>query len=144
MLDARGATGSVTHYTPYETRVLDGLVEALPDLADRIRAVEARMLDVEPIIKANTKHPNACGRTSIKYVLPAWCPDMSYADLGIRDGQTASVRYLKAVRGLVSRMRRGGRSLTSSSTAGWIRSRWSTCSRRLGGRPHSAFALNVA
>src|SRR5450759_3030021 len=101
MLDARGATGSVTHYTPYETRVLDGLVEALPDLAHRIRAVEARMLDVEPIIKANTKHPNACGRTSIKYVLPAWCPDMSYADLGIRDGQTASVRYLKAVRGLV-------------------------------------------
>jgi len=101
MLDALGATGSVTHYTPYETRVLDGLVEALPDLADRIRAVEARMLDVEPIIKANTKHPNACGRTSIKYVLPAWCPDMSYADLGIRDGQTASVRYLKAVRGLV-------------------------------------------
>ncbi len=103
MLDALGTRGSVTHYTAYETRILTGLAEALPDLADRIAAVKARQVDLEPVIKRNTKHPSACGRTSIKYVLPAWCPDMSYSDLGIRDGQTASIRYVKAVRGLVDR-----------------------------------------
>jgi hypothetical protein len=32
-------------------------------------------------------------------VLPAWCPDMNYADLEIGDGQTASVRYLAAITG---------------------------------------------
>jgi hypothetical protein len=101
MLDDLGHVGSVTHYTSYEVRILDGLVTAFPDLADPLLAVRARLVDLEPFIKANTKHPNAGGRTSIKYVLPAWCPDTTYEGLGIQDGQAASVRYLKAVRGLV-------------------------------------------
>ena len=44
--------------------------------------------------------PAAAGRSSIKYVLPAWCPDLSYSGLGIADGQTASLRYLRVARGL--------------------------------------------
>jgi hypothetical protein len=101
MLRDLGTEGSVTHYTAYETRILSDLAAALPDLAGPIAAVKARMVDLEAIVRADTKHPDACGRTSIKYVLPAWCPDMSYAGLDIHEGQTASVRYLKAVRGLV-------------------------------------------
>jgi hypothetical protein len=101
MLADLDATGSVTHYTGYEIRVLDGLALALPDLADGIAAVKRRLFDLEPLVNRFTKHPDTCGRTSIKYVLPAWCPDMSYAGLAIGDGQTASVRYLMAVRGLV-------------------------------------------
>lgn len=100
MLADLGTQGSVTHYTPYEVGVLDGLAQSFPDLSSRIAALKPRLFDLEPVIKSNTKHPDACGRTSIKYVLPAWCPDMSYDGLGISDGQTASVRYLKAVRGL--------------------------------------------
>lgn len=101
MLEDLGTEGSVTHYTSYETKRIDALIEALPESAGRLAAVRDRLVDLEPIIKKNTKHPDACGRTSIKYVLPAWCPDMSYGDLGIQDGQTASIRYLKARRGLV-------------------------------------------
>jgi len=101
MLADLGETGSVTHYTHYERQRLDGLAAALPDLAPRIERLKPRLVDLEPIVKANTKHPEACGRTSIKYVLPAWCPDCTYSGLDIRDGQTASVRYLKARRGLV-------------------------------------------
>ena len=33
-------------------------------------------------------------------MLPAWCPDCSYADLAINEGQLASVRYLRVVKGL--------------------------------------------
>jgi hypothetical protein len=101
MLADLGESGSVTHYTPYEAKRLDDLALALPDLAGRIASVRARLFDLEPVIKTFTKHPDACGRTSIKYVLPAWCPDMSYNGLAIADGQTASVRYVKAVRGMV-------------------------------------------
>lgn len=97
-----GTVGSVTHYTSYEKRILDGLATAFPDLAAAIAAIEVRMVDLEPIVKANTKHPDACGRTSIKFVLPAWCPDMSYSEFEIHDGLTASVRYQKAVRRLVN------------------------------------------
>ncbi len=92
-----GDSGSVTHYTGYEKQVLDALAAALPDLAVPIAAVKARMFDLEAVIRTRTRHPVAGGRTSIKCVLPAWCEDVSYADLGIQDGQTASVRYLKAI-----------------------------------------------
>lgn len=101
MLVDLGEAGSVTHYTGYEVRILEGLALALPDLAKGIASVRRRLFDLEPVIGTYTKHPDACGRTSIKYVLPAWCPDMSYSGLAIGDGQTASVRYVKAVRGLV-------------------------------------------
>jgi hypothetical protein len=101
MLSDLGETGSITHYTGYELRVLNGLASALPDLASRIAALMPRMVDLEPIIRTNTKHPAQRGRTSIKCVLPAWCPDLSYADLGISDGQVASVRYLRACRGMM-------------------------------------------
>ncbi|MDZ4655058.1 MAG: DUF2779 domain-containing protein [Coriobacteriia bacterium] len=102
MLTDLAETGSVTHYTSFERQRLEGLATAFPDLAKRINAVIGRLFDLEPVIKQFTKHPDACGRTSIKYVLPAWCPDMSYAGLEIGDGKTASVRYTMAVRGMLS------------------------------------------
>jgi len=102
MLADLGEAGSITHYTSFERQRLEGLAAAFPDLAGRIEAVLSRLFDLEPVIKRFTTHPDACGRTSIKYVLPAWCPDMSYAGLEIGDGQTASVRYTMAVRGMLS------------------------------------------
>ncbi|MDO9556181.1 MAG: DUF2779 domain-containing protein [Coriobacteriia bacterium] len=102
MLADLAETGSVTHYTSFERQRLERLATAFPDLAKRINAVIGRLFDLEPVIKQFTTHPDACGRTSIKYVLPAWCPDMSYAGLEIGDGQTASVRYTMAVRGMLS------------------------------------------
>jgi hypothetical protein len=91
--------GSVAHYTAYETRVIDRLAADLPDLAEGFAVVKARLFDLAPLIKKHTTHPDSCGRWSIKYVLPAWCPDLTYAGLAIGDGNTASVRYLRIVRG---------------------------------------------
>ncbi|MDY0341594.1 MAG: DUF2779 domain-containing protein [Coriobacteriia bacterium] len=93
-------TGSVTHYTRYERTQLASLAKALPGQARVIAEIEDRLLDLEPVIRNNTRHPAAAGRSSIKAVLPAWCPDCSYAGLAIADGQTASVRYLRIVKGM--------------------------------------------
>ena len=94
-----GTRGSIVHYTSYERRQIDGLAAAFPDLALDILALRSRLFDLEPVIRRHTRHPQAAGRSSIKYVLPAWCPDLSYSGLGIGDGQTASLRYLRIVRG---------------------------------------------
>lgn len=94
-----GRRGSVMHYSSFERTQIDALMTALPDLAPSLGFVRKRLVDLEPIIKANTRHPKAAGRSSIKYVLPAWCPDLSYAGMNIADGQTASTRYLRVVRG---------------------------------------------
>lgn len=95
-----GERGSIVHYTSYERRQIDGLAAALPDLAIPLRAVRSRLFDLEPVIRSNTRHPAAAGRSSIKYVLPAWCPDLSYSGMNIADGQTASLRYLRVARGI--------------------------------------------
>ncbi|MDH4140675.1 MAG: DUF2779 domain-containing protein [Coriobacteriia bacterium] len=99
LLEDLGDEGSITHYTGYEKQVLNALGTALPDLAEPIARLTPRLFDLEAVVKIRTRHPATNGRTSIKCVLPAWCEDLSYADLAIQDGQTASVRYLKAVTG---------------------------------------------
>ena len=94
------ATGSIVHYTNYENRILKDLEAAFPDLAPPVAAVRTRLFDLEGIVRQRTKHPQARGRSSIKYALPAWCPDLTYDGLAIADGQTASVRYLRILKGL--------------------------------------------
>jgi len=94
-----GESGSVLHYSVYELTQLRNLAAALTDLTPALEAVMGRLVDLLPIIKNHTRHPASAASASIKYVLPAWCPDLSYADLEIADGQTASVRYLRLLRG---------------------------------------------
>ncbi len=101
LIEDLGTEGTVLQYSKYERTTLRNLAEALPDLADPLYAIIDRLVDLERIVAANTKHPAAQGRTSIKYVLPAFCPDLSYADQAIGDGQTASVRYYKAITGRI-------------------------------------------
>lgn len=100
MLADLGTSGSIAHYTAYERTQIEGLAAAFPDLAPALNALRSRLFDLEPVIRRNTRHPDAAGRSSIKAVLPAWCPDMSYAGMNIADGQTASVRYLRVVKGI--------------------------------------------
>ena len=102
MLVDLGEAGSITHYTAYERTQLKGLAAALPEFSEQIAEVIARLVDLEPIIRNNTRHPDAAGRSSIKYVLPAWCPDLSYAALAIGDGQIASARYLRVLKGHIN------------------------------------------
>lgn len=95
-----GESGSIVHYSPYERVVLSGLAKALPDLAPGLESVIARLVDLERIVRKHTRHPASAGRSSIKHVLPAWCPDLSYDGMSVADGQTASARYLRIVKGL--------------------------------------------
>ncbi len=100
MIADLGKRGSIVHYTAYERTQIERLEAALPDLAPELAKVRSRLFDLEPVIRRNTRHPAAAGRSSIKYVLPAWCPDLSYAGMNIADGQTASARYLRILKGL--------------------------------------------
>ena len=43
-------------------------------------------------------HPGMRGSASLKSVLPALVPDLSYTGLAIADGETASLMYLKAIK----------------------------------------------
>jgi hypothetical protein len=70
-------------------RGLRGLAEAFPNLAERIERVVDRIVDLLPIARENYYHPDMMGSWSIKAVLPAIAPDLSYGDLDVADGGMA-------------------------------------------------------
>lgn len=106
LLEALGESGSIVVYSHYENTQLEALSREFPELAQRISAVQARLFDLERVIKAHVHHPACLGYTSIKVVLPALVDDLSYAGLGISDGDTASRRYLEAAKRDLSDERR--------------------------------------
>jgi len=86
-------------YTNYEKGVIKGLIEMFPDLEEPLQAIIDRLFDLHPIVKAHYYHPKMLGSWSIKAVLPAMVPGMSYAGLeGINEGSGASDGYLEAIR----------------------------------------------
>ena len=97
LIAALGSEGTICTYSGYERRVLRALAEALPDLADALGAIETRLFDLLPVVRGCYYHPRFRGSFSIKSVLPVLVPEMGYDDLEIADGQTAAVRYARAL-----------------------------------------------
>ena len=55
-------------------------------------------MDLYPVARDHFYHPSQQGSWSIKQVLPAACPDLSYEALeGVRDGNAAQEAFLEAV-----------------------------------------------
>ena len=93
-----GETGPVLMYTTYEEKVIRGLAEMFPDLADELNDIIGRLFDLFPIVKANYYHPDMLGSWSIKAVLPTINPEMDYKKLeGIKEGTAASGGFLEAI-----------------------------------------------
>jgi hypothetical protein len=91
-------TGPVLMYTNYEERVIKGLIEMFPDLGAELQAIVDRLVDLQPVTRANYYHPDMLGSWSIKAVLPTIAPDMDYELLeGIKVGTDASDAYLQAI-----------------------------------------------
>ena len=105
LLEAVGTEGSICTYSGYERQVLNTLAEALPDRSDELAAVSARLFDLLPVVRNTWYHPEFRGSFSIKNVLPVLVPGMDYGDLAVPDGQTASARYVQALRSTDGRER---------------------------------------
>jgi len=75
------------------------LVAALSDLAAALRPIRARLFDLLPIVRKHFYHPAFHGSFSIKAVLPALVPTMTYNGMAIADGGTAAVKFAKMARG---------------------------------------------
>ena len=97
LLDALGTEGSIVIYTSYETGVLNSLIEHFPQYADQLQSVIDRFIDLYAIIRGHYYHPKFYGSFSLKYVLPALIPEMSYENLSIQEGMQASIEYLRMI-----------------------------------------------
>jgi len=94
-----GAAGSVIVYGSFESKVIRSLANLYPDVADSLNAVVRRLYDLHPLVEQNYYQAEFHGRSSIKYVLPALVPGLSYDHLGIQDGSEASVAFARMALG---------------------------------------------
>ena len=98
LIEAVGTEGSICSYSHYESTVLKELAAAVPERADELAAVSARLFDLLPVVRNTYYHPKFHGSFSIKSVLPVLVPGMDYDDLDIPDGRTASAQFMHAIR----------------------------------------------
>lgn len=97
LLDSLGGEGSICVYSSYERSVLERLAEDFPSLRKDLKRVIARLWDLHIVIRDHYYHPAFEGSYSIKAVLPAVVPSLSYADLAIRDGGVAACEYARMI-----------------------------------------------
>ena len=99
LVAACGNSGAVFVYNAgFEGARIKELAERFPDLAPALLPIKERLVDLHPVTKANYYHPSQKGSWSIKAVLPAVAPDLSYEDLeGVQNGGMAMEAYMVAI-----------------------------------------------
>jgi len=97
LLDAVGAEGAIVTYSGYEGTIIRQLADAFPQHAERLLALNERILDLLALLKTHCYHPAFHGSYSIKAVLPALVPHLSYDDLEIQEGSRASVAFARMI-----------------------------------------------
>lgn len=95
MIKELGTKGSIIAYNQtFEVTRLKELAKNFPKYKDKIEAIIERFVDLMvPFQKGWYYHPNFKTSYSIKYVLPALIPELSYKELGIQNGGEASSAY---------------------------------------------------
>ena len=95
-----GDAGSVIVYNQqFESERLWELAGWLPEYTDRIRAIQRRLWDLLPVVRNHVYHPAFGGSFSLKAVLPALVPGMTYEGMAVPDGQAAGLAWESMIRG---------------------------------------------
>lgn len=87
----QGSHAIVAYNARFEGDRIRELAAALPHLAAPLEALTARLADLLPVVRNHVYHPDFGGSFSLKRVLPALVPEMSYRGLAIAEGETASL-----------------------------------------------------
>ena len=95
MIRATKHAERVVMYTSFEKTRIRDLQKAVPDLADDLAALEAKLIDLHPVVKNCVYHPAFHGSFSLKDILTPLVPDLTYSDLVIVDGRVASVEIAR-------------------------------------------------
>jgi predicted RecB family nuclease len=95
MIRATANAERVVMYTPFEKTRIRELQQAVPELAAELAALEAKLIDLHPVVKNCVYHPDFRGSFSLKYILTPLVPELTYDDLVIVDGRVASVEIAR-------------------------------------------------
>ncbi len=96
MIEQTKNATTIFMYSPYERTMINQMKRDFPAYADELQFIVDKLVDlIVPFRKKYYKTETMEGSASIKKVLPAICPELSYSDLEIGDGMTASNSFLE-------------------------------------------------
>jgi predicted RecB family nuclease len=100
LLGALGERGSIVVYNQqFESARLSELAASLPEFTERVKNIQSRLWDLLSLVRNHVYHPAFAGSYSLKAVLPALVPDMTYAGMQVADGRTAGIDWESLMRG---------------------------------------------
>ena len=99
LINACGKRGPIFVYNAgFETARINELAKCFQRLKQPLLAINARVVDLLKVAEQNYYHPSQEGSWSLKKILPAIAPDLSYDTLvGVQDGGMAMNAYLEAI-----------------------------------------------
>lgn len=99
LLASCGEIGPIYVYNAaFESSRIAELARRFPALRDRLLSLNERIVDLLPIARNHYYHPSQQGSWSLKKVLPAVVPGLSYDKLeGVQDGGMAMDAFLEAI-----------------------------------------------
>ena len=103
LCETLGQHGHIIVYNAsFESQRLSQLADRFPEFRDRIEAIKVRLWDLLPVVRNHVCHPDFHGSFSLKSVLPALVPDLTYEGLEVANGADAGVAWERLVRGNLS------------------------------------------
>jgi hypothetical protein len=98
ILDAcRGARTVTAYYAQFEQACIKLVAQACPEHATELLAIADAIVDLLPIVRDHVYHPAFGGSFSLKKVLPALVPELTYEGLAIAEGMTAQVQLSRMI-----------------------------------------------
>jgi len=91
----RDATTIMAYYSAFEQTCIKRLAEWVPEREAELMSIHDRIVDLLPIVRDHVYDPAFGGSFSIKKVLPALVPTMSYAGLTIAKGDVAAAELYR-------------------------------------------------
>jgi predicted RecB family nuclease len=100
LCEALGESGSIIVYNEqFESQRLWELASWLPEYTQRIRDIQGRLWDLLPLVRNHVYHQAFGGSFSLKAVLPALVPEMTYQGMEVPNGQAAGIAWESMIAG---------------------------------------------
>jgi hypothetical protein len=100
LCEVLGKKGKIVVYNQsFESGVLSDLARWRPSYEPAVKNIQERLWDLLPVVRSHTYHAKFQGSYSLKHVLPALVPGMSYEGMDVADGQQAGVVWETMIHG---------------------------------------------
>ncbi|MBZ5598444.1 MAG: DUF2779 domain-containing protein [Acidobacteriia bacterium] len=101
LCDALGQRGNIAVYNAaFELARLSELADWFPEFAEPIKQIQSRIVDLLPVVRNHVYHPAFAGSYSLKSVLPALVPELTYKGMEVANGRDAGFAWEALIRGI--------------------------------------------